>query len=131
MQNLITYFSSHPKRLFLLDSIGASVTAGSLAIILRFLNTYFALPSTALRILIALALCFCICSAACYFGLKDNFKTFLRIIATANLTYCLATLAMMFRQFSALTTLAKAYLVFEIAIICVLCYIEFNVARKN
>ncbi|MFM2386879.1 MAG: hypothetical protein RL660_1636 [Bacteroidota bacterium] len=131
MQNLITYFSTQPKRLFLLDSIGALATAASLAIILLFLNTHFAIPSSALHILIAVALCFCIYSATCYLGLKSNFKPFLRIIATANLTYCLATLAMMFTQFSTLTLLAKAYLIIEVAIVCTLSYIEFSVAKKQ
>ena len=114
--------------LFLIDSLGAMLTAFFLFIVLRNFNEYFGMPQTILIYLSVIAAIFCIFSTACFFFLKDNWIPFIRAIGIANFLYCILTVGLLIIYFPILTIIGITYFLVEIAIICVLVYIELKAA---
>ncbi len=127
----IRYPSIKPKNIFLIDGIGAFVTAISLLIIYQFLNIYFLVPENVLLILIAIAILFSLYSFICFLFIKDNWKPFLFIISLANLLYCLLTILFMVLYFQSITLLAILYFSIEIIIIFALVSIELKTVKKR
>lgn len=127
---IIKQLSSNPKKLFLIDSIGALTTASLLFVVLRNFNEYFGIPEKILTYLSAIAACFFIYSTTCFFIIKANGVTFIKGISIANLLYCALTISLVVYYHHQLTTLGMAYFLGEIAIICGLVYIELNVATE-
>lgn len=131
MKKLVNYFNEKQKTLFLIDSVGAFITAFSLFLIVRQFNEYFGMPEKELTYLSIIALCFCFYSAACFLFLKVGLTPFIRFIGVANLIYCALTIALLIKYNSLLTTIGTSYFLIEIVIVCGLSYIELNVTRRN
>lgn len=130
IKSLVILFTESPKKLFLVDSIGALVTAFFLYVVLRSLQPYIGMPEQIIINLAAIALCFFIYSAFCYFFLQKNHALFLRIISAANLGYCILTFVLVLIHFNQLTPLGLFYFLAEIIVIFCLVFVELNVARK-
>ncbi len=130
MKTLIYYFAEKPKLLFLIDSIGAFMTAFFLFAIMRQFNEYFGMSQSILANLSIIAVGFGSYSATCFLLLKKRWTPFLRLIGIANLLYCALTTTLLINYFSLLTILGVMSFVTEIVIICILSYIELNVAKK-
>jgi len=128
IKKVINYLSAKPKILFLIDGLGAMLTAFLLFVILRNFNEYFGMPKIRLTYLSAIAACFCIYSSACFIFLKDNWTLYLRGIGIANLLYCILTMGFLIIYYFQITMTGATYFLLEIAIICGLVYIELNVA---
>ena len=131
LKKLVTYFSEKQKTLFLVDSIGAFITAFILFVIVRPLNEYFGIPIQELTYLSVIAVVFCIYSATCFLFLKDSFTTFIKIIGIANLIYCALTIGLMIKYYPFLTIMGISYFLVEIVIICGLSYVELTVSTRN
>lgn len=128
IRNFIKYLTVKPKALFLIDSLGAMLTAFLLFVVVRYFNEYFGMPKTVLTYLSAIAACFFIYSMACFYFLKGNRTRFIIVIGIANLLYCILTILLLIVYYPTLTTVGIAYFLIEIAIVCGLVYIELNVA---
>ena len=134
LRKAIYHLSRKPKALFLVDALGALLTALLLFVVVKHFNTYFGMSETMLGYLSLIAGVLCIYSATCFFFLKENWPPFIRGIAIANILYCLLTLVTILSNCAALTSLGVTYFLVEIAVVCVLVYIELNVAvaiKKN
>ncbi len=128
IKNVINYFAKVPRKLFMVDGLGAALTTFSLYIIGRNFNFYFGMPKYILTYLSLIALVICIFSTTCFFLLKRNWTPFIRVISIANLIYCVLTLVFLFIYFNELTKLGLTYFFVEIVIIIALVYVELNVA---
>jgi hypothetical protein len=93
-------------------------------------NEYFGIPKTVLTYLSIIALCFCIYSYACFLFVKENWSIYFRLIGIANLLYSALTMGLVVKNYSLLTAIGTIYFLNEIVIICVLSYIELNVASR-
>jgi hypothetical protein len=118
------------KRLFLIDGIGAVVTASLLAFLLVPYESTFGMPSRVLYVLAAIAAGFAVYSFACYLKQPSNWPPFLRIIAIANLSYCVLTLILLFVYRSQITIIGVAYFAGEILIVSALALYELITARR-
>ena len=119
-----------PKQLFLMDSLGASLTGLLQFIIIRQLSAYVGMPKVALNSLFFIAIGFCIYSAVCFLFLRERWKIFIRLIGVANLLYCALTMALLIRHYSLLTTIGITYFLIEIAIVCGISCVELSVAKQ-
>ena len=108
-----------------------ALTAFSLFVIVRQFNEYFGMPKNELTCLSMIAVSFCIYSAACFLFLKEGLTPFIRIIGVANLIYCALTIGLLIKYYPLLTNIGTIYFLIEILIICVLSYVELNVATRN
>jgi len=82
------------KKLFLIDSLGALITALILGFVLTSFEDTFGMPAGILYILSLIAFIYSIYSSLCYLLIKTNFILFLKVIAIANLLYCFITIAL-------------------------------------
>jgi len=130
LKNAINYFSQKQKTLFLIDSIGALLTAFFLYVVMRQFNYYFGMPNQDLTLLSIVAICFFLYSMLCLIILKRNRGPFIKVIGIANLLYCLLTIGMLFKYHHVLTVIGETYFLIEIVIISLLSYVEISVARK-
>lgn len=123
MQAKIT---STPKHLFLLDSLGALLSAFLLGVALPSFQPIFGMPHKVLYGLAALACLFAIYSSWNYIWFRENWRPFLRAIGIMNLLYCCLTAALVvyFRQ--ELTKWGLLYFLLEMLVIIVLVVIEFK-----
>ena len=128
---LLPNFNLNPIRLFLIDSLGALLTAFFLFVILRTCNEYFGMPEPILVCLAAIAMVFCLYSLSCFLLLKSNWQVYLRIISIANLLYCCLTLTLVFYYLQELTFLGIAYFFIEILLVCVLVYVELRTISQH
>jgi len=129
-QSLINWFSTNLKQLFLIDAIGAAVTAYFIGIVLVKFDAYFGMPRQVLYVLATIALIFWVYSTCCYLFIKRNFKPFLKLIIFANLLYCCLTIALLFFYFKQLTILGFVYFIGEILVIVGLVLIEKRVCER-
>ncbi len=127
---LIEAFVSKPKRLFLLDGVGALVTAALLLGLLAPMEDLFGMPRWNLYPLSGIAMVFAAYSLACHFLLRRRWRPFLRAIAYANLAYCCLTLVSMIYLSQSLTALGIAYFAGEIIVVLGLVGLELAVGRK-
>lgn len=124
MRQIIAKLVSNPKKLFLVDSVGAFMTAFFLAVVLPTFEEYIGMPRRILVPLSAVALAFGLNSIFCYFFIGQNWKPFLKSICIANLVYCCLTTGLLIFFYASLTALGLMYFLLENALICVLIIIE-------
>ena len=124
---IISYFINKPKAIFLVDSIGAFLSAFCLLIISRFFSDFFGINPSTLQLLTILPIVFCNYSACCYLLIKRSYKPFILIIAIANFLYCLITMVLIFTHYSELTILGLSYFILELMIIGIIVYLEFDI----
>ena len=131
MKKLIGYFAQKHKTLFLIDAIGALITAFFLGVIMLQYNEYFGMPKNILFNLSIIAICLCIYSATCFLFLKNSWAVFVQIIGIANLLYCALTIGFLIKFYPLLTIIGILYFLVEIVIIFFLSYIELKVALRS
>lgn len=127
IKQLIKKASSNPRQLFLIDGLGALVTAFLTGVILVYFESFFGMPKNVLIPLALVACVFAVYSLSCYFFVNENWRRFLKIIAVANLLYCFATTGFVIAYFEQLTIFGILYFIGEIIIVVTLVSIEWKV----
>ncbi|MBK8448953.1 MAG: hypothetical protein IPO78_03810 [Saprospiraceae bacterium] len=130
MPSILRKLARNPKTLFLVDGLGALLTAFFLFVILMPFNKYFGMPLDVLKYLAILAGMFCIYSFACFFFLSDNWHAFLFAISIANLLYCCLTISLVIYYYQRLTILSLTYFLVEVILVSGLIWLEIKVLRK-
>lgn len=119
------------KTLFLIDGMGALLSAFLLWFVLAKSTELFGMPTKTLHLLSALACVLALSSLLSFSLVKRNHKAFLKIIAFANLGYCCLTAALVYIFFKELTALGLLYFFVEITVILTLAIIELRTASKK
>lgn len=119
-----------PTNLFLLDALGALISAFLLSFVLVKLKSIIGMPVEVLYILAAVPAVFALYSFSCFFFVRERWRPFLKLIAIANSVYCLVSLAMIFYHYEELTKLGIAYFLVEIVIVLLLVGVEWRVASR-
>lgn len=122
-------FSDNPKTLFLLDGIGAMVSAVMLGLVLPMLQDLIGMPKEVLYYLASAAVFFAIYSLSCAAIGPRKWPTFLRIIAFINLTYCVVSVALVYYYYPQLTKLGIAYFIIEKIIVIYIAMMELKTAK--
>lgn len=117
---------ANSKRLFLIDSIGALITAFILMAILSLFEERFGMPRKTLYLLSGIAYVFATFSIYCYYFIKHNWRPLLKTIAVANTLYCLLTAILLVVYYDNITIIGFSYFVTEIIIISCLVFIELK-----
>jgi len=127
----IDSLTSKPKIVFLIDGIGAVLTAVLLMAVVKTHDEYFRMPQEILTILAILALIFAIYSFSCFAFSDNNWQKLLKPIIVANLTYCILILGLLIYFYNKLTILDIIYFLGEVLIICGLAYIELKTLKAS
>ena len=115
--------------LFLIDGLGAILSAFLLGIVLVRLEHYFGIPSSTLYVLASIPILFAFYDLYCYNYVKNNLDHFLTTIAVMNITYCVLSLGIVFHHNDEITKWGWIYIVLEITIVLCLAVIEIQVAK--
>ena len=118
-----------PKKIFLIDSIGAFVSAALLFLVLPYFELELGLPKKIFYTLFLFAFIFSIFSFICYRGVDKSWRKYLKIISVANFLYCILTLILLSLYHNSITILGLIYFIVEIIIISCLALLEFRVAK--
>jgi hypothetical protein len=118
------------KKLFLIDSLGALLSAFLLGVILVRFESSFGMPRNVLYFLSITACTMSIYSFMNYLLIKKNRKYYLKIIACTNLFYCCLTLGLTLYFNKELTTLGLIYFLSELVVIITLVIVELKSASK-
>ena len=117
------------SNVFLIDGLGASVTAFFLTLLARF-ESLFGIPGQPLHLLAVIAAIFSIYSWVCHLSKPRNWRLLLRIIAVANLTYCCLTVILIGYYYQSITILGLLYFLGEMLVIALLVNRELSLAKQ-
>lgn len=119
-------YSIPARTFFLIDALGALLSTLMLGGVLTQFADFFGMPLSFLLPLSTIAGIFALYSTTCFLSRPKNWKLFLRIIATANLLYCLLTVGVVAMIFSQLTVPGRAYFIGEAVIVTTLAIAEYK-----
>lgn len=131
IQPLIKKVNSNPKLIFLFDGCGAILSAFLLGAVLVKYQNLIGMPRQILFILSSIASLFAIYSLSYALRINDHWRTFLKVIAIANLSYCALTLGLLFYHQSTITNLGIAYFLLEKAVVIPLALFELKIANEK
>ena len=120
-----------PKTIFLIDGIGALVSAVLLGLVLTKLETFFGLPKNVLYVLSGIAMLLAVYSLSNAFTQSANPSKRLKLIAVANLLYCLLTVLLLLVFYPQLTMFDVLYFIGELLIILSLASLELKAAALH
>lgn len=128
LQKIINHLKSKPKQLFLVDALGALISAVLLGFVLVQYQPLFGIPADILYTLAAIPCLFAIYDLICYFSLKSNFGIYLASIAGLNIAYCVFSIGVALLYINQIHTLGWIYLVLEVILVCLIAKIEWKIA---
>ena len=127
--SILDRLTLNPKKLFLIDSIGAFLTAFILFAILSRYEERFGMPRKVLYVLSVMACIYAIYSIYCYYFIEHPWQHFLKIIGIANLLYCMLTIGLVIAYHQSITILGFIYFLLEISVIGCLVIIELKASN--
>jgi hypothetical protein len=119
------------RKLFLIDSLGAFLSAIMLGLVLTRFETFFGVPADVLRILAIIPCVFFFYSFLFHLIKTKNERFYLTIIAVANLLYCCLTTFYVFQRYQKLTVWGLIYFVAEIIVVVILALYELKIVKKH
>ncbi len=119
-----------PKRLFLIDTLGALLSAFLLGVVLVELENLFGIPHSILYFLALVPIFFAIYDFLCYIKVKKNIKVFLKIIGYTNILYCCISIGVAFFYNKQVTYLGWIYILVEVSVILTIATIEIRTANR-
>jgi hypothetical protein len=120
----------NPKKLFLVDSMGALISTIMLGFVLTRFENIIGMPPKVLYLLSGIACILCIYSLICFKRDVKNWRFYLTIIGIANLVYCCLSLGFMLFYYHKLTFLGLTYFILEKIIVIILAFIELKTAFR-
>ncbi|MDX2249594.1 MAG: hypothetical protein SF052_22610 [Bacteroidia bacterium] len=131
LEQLEKTLNENPRTLFLIDGVGAIVSAFLLGVVLVRWERVFGIPAPTLYLLASLPVLFAVYDFYCYQTQKEKPGVFLRTIALANLLYCLLSMGFAFYHFPTITIWGGAYILSEILIVVLLAMLELRLAKRH
>lgn len=129
-QQITNIFSSDPKKLFLIDGLGALLSAFLLVVILVRWESLFGIPRFTLYFLAVLPCFFAAYDFLYYFKILTNYGKSLKMIAIVNLLYCLLSTSLATYHYQSITYLGWSYIILEIMIVLVIAKVEWKAATQ-
>lgn len=131
MQQIFQQAALNPRKLFLIDCLGALLSAVLYGAVLAQFEDTFGMPPKVLYTLSILAGVYAIFSGSCYLANLKKWEPFLRIIALANLLHCCLTIGLVVAYYQEITSLGLLYFAGELVIVTSLAIVELKTASSN
>lgn len=122
--------TKNPKILFLIDGIGALVSALMLAIVLVEFEAYIGIPRGSLYILAIFPLAFSLFDLYSYNTSSINTVFKLRVISFCNIFYCFMSLGFVQYHSNSISGLGVTYVLIEIIIVLSIAVIEYDTSSQ-
>lgn len=118
------------RTIFLLDGVGALISALSLGVILPAFQEWIGMPHKVLYQLASLATIFAFYSLTRYKFADLSNPNWLRGIIALNLSYCALSLTLVVTHFESLTALGLTYFILEKVIVLAIVGLEWKILRE-
>ncbi len=128
MRQYLNHFKQHPKQLFLVDALGAIISALLLYVLLMPYAEWVGLPAAHIKALAIGAVCLAGYDLLARAVFTTERKWTLSVIALLNTSYCVITSGVLIANYSKITLVGWAYFIGEMAIVAVLVYLEWRVS---
>ncbi len=130
-QRMLKQLINNPKQIFLIDSIGALLTASILFSMAIGYPGFLGMPTHILFLLAAVAITFAVYSFCCFLFHPVRWRPYLKAIMLANAMYCILTAVLVYTLRNNITHWGLLYFMGEILVILVLLFFEYKVLAKN
>ncbi|MFB5652453.1 hypothetical protein ACE5IS_17560 [Leptospira wolffii] len=131
LSHLSDRFRRNSYLIFLIDGLGALVSASFLGIVLVQFEAWIGIPTETLYLLAVVACLFSAYSLFFYAKRPGNWRIYLRIIAIANLVYCLGTLSILLYYKESIRLLGILYFLGEKTIVIALASFELRLSNQK
>lgn len=118
------------RHMFLLDGLGAFLTATTVGIVFPMIQPWIGMPMVTLFALGWVAMLFAAYSLGHYLG-NHQWPGRLKLIMAGNSAYCLASAVLTVAHWQELTLLGRAYFIAEIIIVLGVVALEGRVLMKH
>lgn len=132
--NILNNLNNHKlsaRKLFLIDSAGALVTALLTGVLLPNLQPPVGLPPFILNMLGVVAFIYSLYSFLNFYFFSSNWPMYLAAIAVANLLYCILSLVFVFYFRESLSALGFWYFMLETIVLVILVSVEWRVSKTR
>ncbi|MDX8553835.1 hypothetical protein MK851_09410 [Tenacibaculum sp. 1B UA] len=130
IKQLLKSLTLNPKKLFLIDGLGAVLSAFLLGVILVNLESIIGIAPSTLYLLAVLPIFFAVYDFYSYQKIHNELKPFLKGIAILNLLYCCLSIGAAFYHYKTITSIGWIYILVEVSIIIILSIIELTIAKR-
>lgn len=127
--NIIDNLSKAPHKLFLIDGLGALLSASMLGGILVRFNDLVGMPTSILFFLAFFPIIYVVYDVYCYQTITSNLVQKIKGIVSLNILYCCISIVAVFWYKENLTTIGHFYFIAEILIIIVLIGVELKAVK--
>ncbi|MCB0641527.1 MAG: hypothetical protein KDC44_07805 [Phaeodactylibacter sp.] len=131
IRKILQYIEAKPKRLFLIDGLGALLSAFLLGVVLVRLEGIFGIPVPMLYFLAGIPLFFVGYDWYAYQRAEPHPGLYLKGIAWLNLVYCCLSIGLASYHAEVIRFWGWYYIISEIAVIAILILLEFRTAKKR
>ena len=118
-----------PRRLFVIDGIGALVSVVMLGVVLVRYQHLVGIPTTTLYVLAALPILFALYDVYSYRS-SERAGHHLQTIATINILYCCLSVGLAWWHYDTVTSWGWAYIIVEVLVVLALAVQERRVGRS-
>lgn len=114
IERIIEWGNTNPKRLFIIDGIGAILSAILLGVVLVKLEYLFGIPKPTLYFLASLPFIFAVYDFYCYHNIYSTLELSLKGIAFINLIYCCISIGLAIYHRKSITNIGWIYILIEV-----------------
>lgn len=125
----MTKITLRPKQIFLVDGLGALLSAFLLGVVLVRYQATFGIPVNTLYFLAALPVFFAAFDFFIFFSVRKSLSTSFKIIAFANLIYCGISIGLGIYHQDQLTAYGWGYLILEVLVVVALALNELRLSK--
>jgi hypothetical protein len=131
IQSFLNKAAAQPRAVFLMDGLGAALTAFLSGVVLVRFEELFGMPQRVLLALTAIACGFAVYSFTCAALNITRWQPFMRLIALLNTLFCCLTAALVVYYFQQLTALGVAYFVQEWLVVGAVVWVELATVSQS
>jgi len=126
-----TCMTIHPRKMFLIDGLGAVASTFMIGLVIAHNVNFFGLPAKAAYFLASLPVLFLIYSLGHYIKFPKVWRPNLKGIAIANLLYCFISIGVIFYHFNSMTIFGLVYFIGEIILLIFLVAYELRLTKHS
>lgn len=130
MISFLKNLNSKPRTLFIIDGLGALVSAFFIGFVLVKFQPFIGLSKSTLYFLAVFPIILIVYNVYFYFRNPIKVLFCLKIIAFLNLFYCFLSIAIILYNYNSITKLGLLYFGLEILMLILLIRLEFSVVHK-
>lgn len=131
LTSIISCGTQYPRTLFLMDGIGAGISAFILGVLWGRFPSLLGFPQTTLYVLALIPCFFMLYDGLQYFKKSNPSAVAVKSIAYMNGAYCIFSLLCCLFYYDTLTTLGFLYLFMEIVLVITIAYVEWCIGEKR